>query len=195
MPGPDIIFVITQGISKGKKEAVFTSLGLGTGCFIHSALASFGVSMIFKQSPAAFNILKYFGAAYLLYLACKAWPGSKNSKNSKNSNPKKQKDENQGKKGYTKGLMMNLLNPKVILFFLAFLPQFTPENIRHTGLYMLFLGLIFMVISTGIFCIVSILSSFLNKILIQNPEIMAKIDKLSALVLGALAVILLFSNL
>lgn len=190
MPGPDIIFVITQGILRGKKEAVFTSLGLGTGCFIHSALASFGVSVIFQKSELAFNILKYFGAAYLFYLAYKAWKSASNKLPAfREENFKKQQ------KSYLKGLMMNLLNPKVILFFLAFLPGFTPSGIRHTGLYMLFLGLIFMLISTGVFCLVSILSSFLNKVLIQNPKLMEKLNRLSALIIGALALILLFSNL
>lgn len=183
MPGPDIIFVITQGITRGKKEAIFVSLGLGSGCIIHAALASFGVSIIFQQSEFAFNILKYFGAFYLFYLAFKAY---KNADKTETASK-----DNAAKNGYTKGILMNLLNPKVILFFLAFLPQFTPHYIHNKGLYMFGLGIIFMVLSTLIFTIVSILSSLLNKVLIQDPVLMTKINKSSAFILGILAVILL----
>lgn len=185
MPGPDIIFVITQGITKGKKEAIFTSLGLGTGCIVHAALASFGVAAIFKQSDFAFNILKYLGALYLFYLAYKTY---------KNASNKICAQKNTAKQGYKKGILMNLLNPKVILFFLAFLPQFTPSYIVHKGPYMFVLGLIFMFFSTRVFILVSIFSSYLNKYLIQKPNLMTKINKLSAAVLGVLAVILLCAS-
>ncbi len=186
MPGPDIIFVITQGITKGAKEALFVSLGLGTGCIIYSALASFGAAMIFQKSDLAFNILKYFGAFYLLYLAFKTY------KNAHKTNTAV-KNENI-KYGYCKGLLMNLLNPKVILFFLAFLPQFTTANAHHKGLYMFMLGIIFMILSTSVFCVVSILSSYLNKVLMQNAKLMIKINKLSAFIIGILAIILLCTS-
>lgn len=183
MPGPDIIFVITQGITKGKKEAIFTSLGLGAGCIVHSALASFGAAVIFQQSDFAFNILKYFGAIYLFYLAFMTFKSADKTIVAD--------DKNSAKQGYKKGILMNLLNPKVILFFLAFLPQFTPSYIVHKGLYMFILGLIFMFFSTCVFISVSIFSSYFNKYLIQNPNLMIKMNKLSAGVLGILAVILL----
>ena len=144
MPGPDIIFVITQGITKGKKEAIFTSLGLGSGCIVHAALASFGVSVIFQQSLIAFNVLKYFGAFYLFYLAVKTYKNARKTEIAA--------ADNSAAHGYQKGLLMNLLNPKVILFFLAFLPQFTPEMFvipgficLFWGLYLCFLALVFFV--------------------------------------------------
>lgn len=183
MPGPDIIFVITQGVTKGAKEALFVSLGLGTGCIIHAALASFGIAIIFQKSDLAFNILKYFGVFYLLYLAFKAF---------KNAHKINASAENEKVKySYCKGLLMNLLNPKVILFFLAFLPQFTPEDVADKGLYMFMLGIIFMALSTSVFCIVSILSSYLNKVLMKNTKLMIKINKFSAFILVILAIILL----
>lgn len=186
MPGPDIIFVITQGITKGKKEAIYTSLGLGSGCIVHAALASFGVSVIFQQSLIAFNILKYLGTLYLFYLAYKTY---------KSADKTSVLDADKSSvHGYKKGLLMNLLNPKVILFFLAFLPQFTPANVRHTGLYMFMLGLIFMFFSTCVFCIISVLSSLLNKVLVSNAKLMTKINKISAVILGILAIILLCAS-
>ena len=186
MPGPDIIFVITQGITKGKKEAIFTSLGLGSGCIVHAALASFGVSVIFQQSLIAFNVLKYFGAFYLFYLAVKTYKNARKTEIAA--------ADNSAAHGYQKGLLMNLLNPKVILFFLAFLPQFTPANVRHTGLYMFILGLIFMFFSTCVFCMVSLLSSLLNKVLVSNTKLMIRINKISAGIIGTLALILLCAS-
>lgn len=186
MPGPDIIFVITQGITKGKKEALFTSFGLGTGCIFHASLAAFGAAFIFKQSEIAFNVLKYFGAFYLFYLAYKTYKNAAKTDISKTDKGVLH--------GYKKGLLMNLLNPKVILFFLAFLPQFTPASVRHTGLYMFMLGIIFMVISTSVFCLVSMLSSLLNKILILKPKLMIRVNKISAVILGILAILLLLAS-
>lgn len=186
MPGPDIIFVITQGITKGKKEALFTSLGLGTGCIFHASLAAFGVAVLFQRSEIAFNILKYLGAVYLFYLAYKAYKNA-----AETEAPKADKS---ALCGYQKGLLMNLLNPKVILFFLAFLPQFTPADTPNTGLYMFMLGLIFMILSTFVFCLVSLLSSLLNRVLISNPKLMVKVNKASAVVLGVLAILLLTAS-
>lgn len=193
MPGPDIIFVITQGITKGKKEALFTSLGLGTGCIFHASLAAFGVAVIFEQSEIAFNVLKYFGAFYLFYLAYKTYKNASKTAALKADEPALSKDK-AALHGYKKGLLMNLLNPKVILFFLAFLPQFTPSNVRHAGLYMFVLGLIFMILSTSVFCLVSVLSSLLNKILISNSKLMVKVNKISAIILGILAILLLTAS-
>lgn len=188
MPGPDIIFVITQGITKGKKEAIYTSLGLGFGCLVHSTLASFGVALVFQKSAVAFNTLKCFGVLYLFYLAIKTYL---NASKVNNDNTK-----SKFKNGFQKGLLMNLLNPKVILFFLAFLPQFVPSHINpsYMGIYMFILGIIFMIISTCVFCVVSILSSFLNKILMSNTNLMVVVNKISAFILACLAIFLAFAK-
>ena len=188
MPGPDLIFVITQGITRGKKEAIYTSLGLGSGCIIHATLASFGIALVFQKSVVAFNTLKCFGVLYLFYLAIKTYI---NASKVNNDNM-----ENKFKNGYQKGLLMNLLNPKVILFFLAFLPQFVPSHINYSymGIYMFILGIIFMIVSICVFCVVSILSSFLNKILMSNTRVMIVVNKVSAFILACLAIFLAFAK-
>ena len=182
MPGPDIIFVVTQAIIKGKKEALCVSFGLGTGCIFHATLASFGIAYIFQQSVLAFNLLKYFGVIYLLFLAYKTFVNSDKDITAE--------DKNIAKLGYIKGILMNILNPKVILFFLAFLPQFVPSNINKVEVYMFFLGFVFMLISTLVFCTISILASPLNKYLLSNTNLMVKVKKISALILGLLAILL-----
>ena len=124
VPGPDNIYVLTQGMTKSKKAAVITTLGLTTGLIVHTTAAAFGISVIFQTSEIAFNMVKYLGAVYLLYLAyqafiCRNKPLVLSVQNS----------SNELKKLYLKGFIMNILNPKVSIFFLAFLPQFvTPEN-------------------------------------------------------------------
>lgn len=182
VPGPDIIFVITQAVTKGKKEALYVSLGLTTGCMFHATLASFGVAFIFQQSALAFNALKTLGVIYLLYLAYKTFVNADKEITAM--------DNNRAKLGYFKGILMNILNPKVILFFLAFLPQFVPSNVNHISLYMFMLGVIFMLVTLVVFCTVAILASQLNTHLISNPKMMTKVNKGSAFVLGGLAILL-----
>ncbi len=182
VPGPDIIFVITQAVTKGKKEALYVSLGLTTGCMFHATLASFGVAFIFQQSALAFNALKTLGVIYLLYLAYKTFINADKEITAT--------DDNKAKLGYFKGILMNILNPKVILFFLAFLPQFVPSNVNHISLYMFMLGVIFMLVTLVVFSLVAILASMLNTHLLSKPKTMARVNKGSAFVLGGLAILL-----
>lgn len=116
-PGPDNIYVLTQGMTKSKKAAIITTLGLCSGIVIHTTAAAFGISVIFKTSEIAFNIVKFAGAAYLIYIAYQAFKYR--------NTPLDLTVQNSGgelKKLYLKGFFMNILNPKVSIFFLAFLP-------------------------------------------------------------------------
>lgn len=180
MPGPDIIFIITQGLTRGKKETLYTAFGLAFGCLFHTTLAALGVAIIFKSSAFAFNCLKAFGVLYLLYMAIKTYKNAENTE-------EKSKNESAG---FLKGVLMNVLNPKVILFFLAFLPQFVPNNTKHVALYMMFLGLIFAFIALIVMSFVAITCAKLNKILLQNKKVMVTANKISAGILFILALFL-----
>lgn len=185
LPGPDIIFVITQGLTRGRKEAIFTALGLGTGCIFHTTIAAFGIALIFQQSPLAFNILKILGVLYLLYLSYKAY---------KTANDVINTEDNQAQAGFLKGILMNILNPKVILFFLAFLPQFVPAGTKNICLYMMMLGIIFMTIATIILTTMALISSKLNELLLKNKNLMVIINKFSAFAIFTLAILLAFTK-
>ncbi len=185
LPGPDIIFVITQGLTRGRKEAVFTALGLGTGCIFHTTIAAFGIALIFQQSPLAFNILKILGVLYLLYLSFKAY---------KTANDDINTEDNQAQAGFLKGILMNILNPKVILFFLAFLPQFVPTGTKNICLYMMMLGIIFMTIATIILTTMALISAKLNELLLKNKNLMVIINKFSAFAIFTLAILLAFTK-
>ncbi|MDD5351370.1 MAG: LysE family translocator, partial [Chthoniobacteraceae bacterium] len=121
-PGPDITFVITQGISRGRKAAIVSALGMCSGVSVHTTAAALGISAALYASAAAFTFLKFAGAAYLLYLAWKALRepvGPRLSAGKAEVQPA----------GilFRRGFMMNVVNPKVGLFFLAFLPQFVTQ--------------------------------------------------------------------
>ncbi|MET3193967.1 LysE family translocator [Bacillus sp. OAE603] len=163
-PGPDNIFVMAQSISYGKKEGIATAFGLCSGVTIHTLAASIGLSAILYQSNIAFSILKYLGAFYLLYLAYQAFRSS--NEVGEFAKPKKQTLPAL----YRRGFLMNVLNPKVSLFFLAFLPQFIEKNGISVPLQMIVLGLTFMILTLIVFSIIAIFAGSLGEKLLQNEK-------------------------
>ena len=160
IPGPDNIFVLTESLTEGQRNGIAISFGLGLGVLIHTIAATTGLSIIIQKSVIAFSIIKYLGALYLFYLAFQDFKEKKPELNLELENTGKQK-------GLffliRKGFLMNILNPKVSLFFIAFLPQFLSANGCNVTIQMIILGLIFMLQSILVFCIISILSSRLTK--------------------------------
>lgn len=163
-PGPDNIFVMAQSISYGKKEGIATAFGLCSGVTIHTLAASIGLSAVLYQSNIAFSILKYLGAFYLLYLAYQAFRSS--NEVGTLAKPKKQTLPAL----YRRGFLMNVLNPKVSLFFLAFLPQFIDKNGINVPLQMIILGLTFMILTLLVFSIIAIFAGSLGEKLLQNEK-------------------------
>lgn len=156
LPGPDILFVITQAITRGKKAGVVFAAGLCTGLIAHVAAVSLGISVLLMSSPLAFTILKFTGAAYLLYLGIKAFLTRRQSHFDLSVSGAV------SGKLYRKGILMNVLNPKVILFFLAFFPQFVDKSVENPIPQILVLGLIFMLQAFLIFSVVAILADRLH---------------------------------
>lgn len=158
MPGPDILFVTAQSITQGKYAGIATALGLCTGLLVHITAATIGVSAIIYQSSLAFSIVKYAGAAYLLYLAYQALK-EKGVALSANATKLAYRSL------YRKGIFMNILNPKVSLFFLALLPQFVSQSGAKVPVQMAVLGFVFLLQALLIFTIVSIFSAKLQQYL------------------------------
>lgn len=151
-PGPDILYVIAQSVMNGRRAGAVTALGLCSGVLVHTTAAAVGVSALFHASAWAFNLLKYAGVLYLLWLAWQALAsGEKGVLNGMNTAPA-------GRALFRRGLVMNLLNPKVSLFFLAFLPQFAEPERGSVALQMILLGLVFMLQAVVIFCLVALLA-------------------------------------
>ncbi|OUO40789.1 threonine transporter RhtB [Megamonas hypermegale] len=149
-PGPDIMYLLAKSLADGARSGISLALGLTTGLIFHTSLVIIGVAAIIQQSPLAFAILKYAGAAYLLYLAWGAFHAQGNLKlNAVNKS-------GSYFKLYRRGVIMNVLNPKVLLFFLAFLPQFVDLNSDSVSLQIAFLGFIFGLQTLVIFSLVAI---------------------------------------
>lgn len=149
-PGPDIMYLLAKSLADGARSGISLALGLTTGLIFHTSLVIIGVAAIIQQSPLAFAILKYAGAAYLLYLAWGAFHAQGNLKlNAVNKS-------GSYFKLYRRGVIMNVLNPKVLLFFLAFLPQFVNLNSNSVSLQIAFLGFIFGLQTLVIFSLVAI---------------------------------------
>ena len=155
-PGPDNIFVLTQSAIRGKLVGWVITLGLCTGLIGHTLLVSSGVAVIFKVSPVAFTSLKLAGGAYLLYLAFLAFRASA---------AKLSLSKNGGAslfQLYQRGIIMNMTNPKVSIFFLSFLPQFTTPERGTIMLQIVILGFVFIISALMIFGMISFFSGYLG---------------------------------
>jgi threonine/homoserine/homoserine lactone efflux protein len=139
-PGPDVLFVVASAMRHRAKGAFAAALGIGAGSALHAFAAALGVSAIIAASPLAFDVLRYGGAAYLLFLGCQALLSFFRSASESNS----QKVETKVSvwRVFQHGLITNLLNPKVIVFYLALLPQFVKIELGNVGLQIFLLGCI-----------------------------------------------------
>jgi threonine/homoserine/homoserine lactone efflux protein len=164
-PGPDNIFVLTQSIVNGKKYGFATVFGLMTGCIIHTTLVAFGVSAIINNDKSLFFLLKVFGASYLLFLAYKVYQSDAEIVFS---------TENIQKKSilqlFKTGFLMNVLNPKVTIFFLAFFPQFLFSKELSTVIQFYILGVIFILVSFIIFGSFAFLGGKISDFMLQNKQ-------------------------
>ncbi|MBC48072.1 MAG: threonine transporter RhtB [Thiotrichales bacterium] len=185
VPGPDNIFVMTQSALKGWRVGFYTTLGLCTGLIGHTFLVAVGVSVIFQTSAIAFNGLKIMGACYLVYLG---WLSLKN----KELVIGESKEKRTNKSYYITGIVMNLTNPKVALFFLVFLPQFVDVNRGSVSIQIALFGILFILSALCVFTSIAYLGSSLERFLKKSKSVGNNINKLAAFVYFALAINLFF---
>ena len=185
-PGPDNIFVLTQGIVHGKKYGLATVAGLMTGCIIHTTLVAFGVSEVIKQNPKLFFTIKLFGAIYLLYIAYQVYKSDAKITFSTDNVEKKSLFQL-----YKTGFWMNVLNPKVTIFFLAFFPQFLFSESISTVIQFYVLGGLFIITSFMIFSTIAILAGKISTYIKQNTQIGVFLKWAQIVVFVAIAVLIL----
>lgn len=183
-PGNDTIFILTKSIAQGKKAGIISTLGIATGSVGHSFLAAFGLSIIIAKSILLFNIIKYLGAVYLLYMGYKMLT----TRTQLNTDRIIVTESIDYLKIYRDGFFTNILNPKVALFFIAFLPQFIDPTFRNTVFPFLLLGSTF--ITTGtIWCLIlAIFASVIFTKLKNNKRVSTYINKICGLTLIGLGI-------
>lgn len=178
MPGPDILFVVNQSLDK-KKNGIITSLGLCTGLIFHTMFLAFGLSALINSNKDLMTFLKYFGTIYLFYLAYLEIKSVNKINKSLNS------------KLFLRGLYMNLINPKVLIFFIAYFPNFLFSDTIKISNQFLILGFVFILQALVVFIFVSVLANKLIKYLsIDSKNKMLKYFKSFILIIIALLILI-----
>jgi threonine/homoserine/homoserine lactone efflux protein len=180
-PGPDNIFVLTQSSLYGRRAGLAVTCGLCTGLIGHSTAVALGVAVVFQRSAAAFSALKFIGAAYLVYLAWQAFRASAARIETEG------RGEANLRKLYGRGIIMNLTNPKVSIFFLAFLPQFADPSRGAIWLQLLLLGGVFILSTILVFGGIALLAGTLGQWLQRSDRVQGIMNKVAGAVFVALA--------
>ncbi|NNJ93290.1 MAG: LysE family translocator [Halobacteria archaeon] len=188
-PGPDNLFVLTQSALYGRMAGLTVTLGLCTGLIVHTAAVALGVAALIKASPLAFSLLKYAGAAYLLYLA---WLALRAGPDALSTRRTAQPD---GWQLYRRGIIMNVTNPKVTLFFLALLPQFADPARSALWLQIVLLGIVFMLSTLLVFGLVAFLAGSIGQWFGRSPRAQHILHILAGVIFIGLALRLLLSAL
>ncbi len=187
-PGPDNLFVMAQSAQNGRAAGLYVTLGLATGLIGHTVAVAFGLAAIVHSSALAFGVMKYIGAAYLLYLA---WQALRATATTVQRQPVQALSRGSL---YRRGILMNLTNPKVSFFFMAFLPQFA--NPRYGSMIWQFfqLGGVFIMATLLIFGLVSFFAGGLGETFRTSALAQKTVNRIAALVFTGLAVKLAFSE-
>ncbi|MEM7214583.1 MAG: LysE family translocator [Pseudomonadota bacterium] len=188
-PGPDMTLFLGRALTQGRAAGMAAMLGASTGIVIHTLLAAFGISALIQASPTGFLVLKVVGALYLLWLAIQAV-----REGSSFALEDEERKQSSLVSNWLTGIGINMLNPKIILFFITFLPQFVSTNDPHAAAKMIFLGFYF--IAIAIFCSVFMIIAVdhLASTLKRNPKITRIIDWTFACVFSAFAIRILFTE-
>ena len=188
-PGPDILYLLTKSLSSGAKSGIVLAAGLVSGIIFHTFLVMIGVAAWIQSSSVAMIVLKIFGAAYLFFLAFNAF---KSARQGKELSLKKSDNQSELFGLYRRGVLMNVLNPKVLLFFLAFLPQFVNLSSDSASLQIIFLGITFALQAFIIFSIVATFAGRLRKFILQKKNLGQILGYIESAVLSIIALSLIF---
>ena len=183
-PGSDTMYIMTRSIAQGKKAGIVSVLGISTGCLFHTVCAAFGLSLVLTTSATIFTLIKYAGAGYLVYLGIKML---------KEDSPLLKDSKTAGERTgaltiYRQGVLTNILNPKVALFFVSFLPQFIQPEYAHGPLPFLILGGTFLTTGTLWCLFLAYAASIMTRALRNNERIGKMMQCVSGLVFIGLGV-------
>lgn len=190
-PGLDTVLVLNRSLSCGKRAGVLSSIGISFGIMCHTALAAFGLSLIIAQSETAFTLLRYFGAAYLSYMGIS---NLLSRKGPEGLSPKDARPARGSAFFLFSGFATNFLNPKVVLFFLAFFPQFVARDFLHAPQPYIVLGLVYTCISVLWLSFLSILAATLSSRLLHSRSFTIWLDRFSGAIFLAMGIKIAFSE-
>ena len=188
-PGPDMTFFIGRAIAQNVRAGLAAFAGASAGLIVHSLFVAFGLSALIVASPALFTIIKVAGAAYLGWLAIDAIRNGSTFKVSERAEKPRSLFSN-----WLQGLGINLLNPKIIIFFMTFLPQFVSASDPNASGKLLFLGILFVVVAAPITVPLIAIAGQFAAWMKENPKVTRVIDYLFAGVFGAFAIRILFTQ-
>lgn len=183
-PGADTMYILSRSLAQGKKAGILSALGISTGAIFHTLFATLGLSIILAKSSMAFEIVKYLGAAYLMFLGTKT-TFRKADRTFELSN---ENDIVNYKQIYFSGVLTNVLNPKVALFFLAFLPQFIDPDYVQSSVPFLLLGLTFFLTGTTWCLILALFASNLSGRIRKNYKVKLWLEKITGGIFIALGI-------
>jgi len=181
VPGPDNLFVLMQSAMHGRKAGLLITLGLCSGLIVHTSAVALGVAVIFQTSVVVFSLLKMAGALYLAYLAWQAFQASATTLDGSDTNPYTNAAL------YRRGILMNITNPKVTIFFLAFLPQFASPEYGAISPQIFLLGGVFMSTALLVFSAIAILAGTLGVWLQRSPTTQMYLNRGAGMVFIGLA--------
>ena len=181
-PGPDIVYVLTRGITQGKRAGFAAALGFATGVIFHTALAALGIAALIRSSEFAFTLVRYAGAGYLIYLGVRMLASRSAFQLGKD------KSTIALWAVYKQSVIGNVLNPKVTLFFLSFLPQFINMHAGRVELQMVLLGVLFMLQTVMIFGAIAVFSGSIGDRLRSNPAIANRLNVFAGVIFIALGI-------
>lgn len=181
-PGSDMLYVITRGMTHGRRAGMLSALGVICGILVHTTAAALGLTLIFQTSGMAFLVVKYLGAAYLIYLGIKSWQ-EKNVFTLQTSSSTVSSQQL-----FWQGVLSNVLNPKIAIFFLAFLPQFVDKSSNQVTLQLVTLGLTFAFLGLLFLVVVGYSSGAIGSWITRRPHFSQFLGRLSGGILVALGV-------
>jgi len=174
LPGTGVIYTVSTGLTQGSKSSIFAVAGCTIGIIPHLCASIFGVAAILHTSAVAFQFFKFFGVLYLVYLAWVTWRES-------GSIEFEPTDKNIGHlKVSLRGFFINILNPKLSIFFLAFLPQFVVQNSISPLIQMVGLSVVFMLMTFVVFIGYGVLANQVRHLVISSPKVLQNIQKVFA---------------
>jgi len=191
-PGPDMLFIVTHAVVGGRRAGVVAALGTSTGLAVHTTATAFGLGALLQAAPAVLDGVRILGALFLLYLAVTTWRASRQSGPGEDTtaHPAPGTPRRSVRRVYLMAVLTNLANPKIILFYLAFFPQFlsTRAGSWPATTQFLVLGAVFIAVALMVDAATGLLAGAMSERVLRTPSVRRRLDRVCAAVFGGLAV-------